>query len=102
MGTLRRAIGMALAVGALAVPTAALASGGVNSGGVNSGGVNSGGVISGSGAGGGSGGGATTTTTGPCAHIASFSNSVGYYSVFAAIWTPYSISGTCSGPVTWT
>jgi hypothetical protein len=88
---------LALIVGALAVPSTALASGGVNSGGVNSGGVNSGGVNSG-----GSGGGSTTTATGPCAHITSFGNATGYYSVFAAIWTSYSISGTCTGPVNWT
>jgi hypothetical protein len=80
-------------LGSVVAPSAALASGGINSGGVNSGGVNSGG----SGA-----GGTTTVASGPCAHITSFGNSTGYYSVFAAIWTSYSISGTCSGPVSWT
>jgi hypothetical protein len=71
----------------------AFASGGINSGGVNSGG------------GGGGGGGSTTTTAPPvsssCAQITTFSNSTGYYSVWAAIWTPFSISNSCAGPVNW-
>ncbi len=87
----------------LALAPAALASGGVNAGGVNGGGVNGGG-----GAGGGGGGGTITTSPAPpptptsCATIASFSNSTGYYSVFAAIWTPFSISDSCVSPASWT
>jgi len=63
----------------------------------------SGGVPGGGSGGGGGGGGAPTTTTapGPCARIASFSNSTGYYSVWAAIWTPFSISNSCASPVNW-
>ncbi len=74
---------------------AAFASGGVNSGGVNSGGGGTGG----------SGGGGTPTTvvpSGTCAQITSFSNSTGYYSVWAAIWTPFSISSSCTSPANWT
>ncbi len=76
-------VGAVLALVAFA--PAALASGGVNSGGVNSGG-------------GGGGGGGTTTPppTTACATIKSFSNSTGYYSVYAAIWTSFSISSTCT------
>jgi hypothetical protein len=90
---------LALSIAAmLALAPAALASGGVNSGGVNAGGVNTGG-------GGGGGGGGTTTTPAPaptsCAKISSFSNSNGYYSVWAAIWTPFSIQSSCSTPVNW-
>ena len=76
---------------------AAYASGGTNSGGVNSGGVNSGGS---------GGGGGTPTTTAPttpkaCASITTFTNTTGYYSVWAAIWTPFSITNGCSSPVNW-
>src|SRR5947209_2224645 len=95
VSSLRRGAVCAAAVAMLALAPNALASGGVNSGGVNSGGVN---------AGGSGGGGATSTTTTPsgsCAKIASFSNSTGYYSVWAAIWTPFSISSSCSVPVNW-
>ena len=63
----------------------ASASGGVNSGGVNSGG---------------GGGGTPPPPAGPCATITSFSNSTGYYSAWAAIWTKFSVSATCSA--TWT
>ena len=66
-----------------------------------SGGVSGGG----SGGGGGGGGGTPTTTAAPapasCARITSFSNSTGYYSVWAAIWTPFSISSSCAAPVNW-
>ena len=76
-------------VGALTLTGgAAFASGGVNSGGVNSGG----------GSGGGGGG---TTTTSTCGQITSFSNSTGYYSVWAAIWTSFSISSSCATPANW-
>ena len=70
----------------------AFASGGVNSGGVNSGGVNSGG-----------GGTATATVpaSGACAQITTFANSTGYYSAWAAIWTQFSITDSCSYPVNW-
>jgi hypothetical protein len=85
---------------ALAPASAFASGGGVNSGGVNAGGVNAGG------GGGGGGGGGSTTSTPPaapssCANITSFSNSTGYYSVWAAIWTPFSISNSCSTPVNW-
>lgn len=72
---------------------AAFASGGTNSGGVNSGGINS-------------GGGGTPTGTAPtppkaCASISTFTNTTGYYSVWAAIWTPFSITNGCPAPVNW-
>ena len=84
----RRLMAVAGMVGVLAVSGGtAFASGGLNSGGVNS------------------GGGGTPTTTAPaagsCAHITGFSNSTGYYSVWAAIWTPFSISDSCGYPVNW-
>ena len=81
------AAGVLLALGSM-VP-AVMASGGVNSGGVNSGG-------------GSGGGGGTVPSPSPaaCAVITSFSNSTGYYSVWAAIWTPFSISTSC-GPANW-
>src|SRR5947209_10762313 len=92
---LRRAVVLLPVLAALAPAPAALASGGVNSGGVNSGGVNSGGVNSGGGGGGSTTTTTTTTTPSSCARIASFSNSNGYYSVWAAIWTSFSISNSC-------
>ena len=90
----KRARSAALALAAaslLAFAPGALASGSTNSGGVNSGGT------------GGGGGGTTTTTTGSgtCATITGFSNSNGYYSVWAAIWTQFSISSKCSGGANW-
>jgi hypothetical protein len=75
---------------ALAFAPPALASGGLDSGG--------------SGGGGGGGGTTTTTTTtssSSCAKITAFSNSTGYYSIWAAIWTSYGISSSCSGQVNW-
>jgi len=91
---MRRRFGVAVAgamLGLAALAPAAMASGGVNSGGVNSGG------------GGGGGGGTTTTTVTPssCVQITNFANSTGYYSVFAAIWTQFSISDTCGYPLNW-
>ena len=78
--------------GLAAYAPAAMASGGLDSGG------------SGGGGGGGGGGGATPTTTVPastsCATITSFSNTTGYYSVFAAIWTKFSFTSSCATPVT--
>ena len=96
---MRRKLSVVIAgavVSLAALAPAAMASGGVNSGGVNSGGVNSGGGS------GGGGGGTTTPTTAPgsCATITGFSNSTGYYSVWAAIWTQFSWSSTCSTSVT--
>jgi hypothetical protein len=92
---MRRLFGTVLAGALLSLATltpAAMASGGVNSGGVNSGG--------------GGGGGGTPVTTVPvstsCAQITSFSNSTGYYSVWAAIWTKFSISDACASPASWT
>lgn len=52
------------------------------------------------GAGGGGGGGSVTPAT-PCASITSFGNSTGYYSVFAAIWTSFSVQNPCGGAVSW-
>lgn len=90
--SLRNAVTAVSAAAMLALAPSALASGGLNSGGVNSGGS------------GGGGGGTTTTTTtssGSCANITAFNNSNGYYSIWAAIWTQFSISSTCSTPPNW-
>lgn len=87
------AVGM---MGLLAVSGGtAFASGGVAGGG--------GGGGAGGGSGGAGGGGAPTTVAPPstCARIASFSNSTGYYSVWAAIWTPFSVSDSCGYAVDW-
>ena len=81
---------------ALALSTgAAFASGGTSTGGSGGGG--------GSGSGGGGGGGTPTTVAPPtsCATITSFSNSTGYYSVWAAIWTPFAVSDSCGYAVNW-
>lgn len=80
--------GLAAVCLSLALAPAALASGG----GVNSGGVNSGGLDSG-GSGGGGGGGKVCT-------ISTLTNRVGYYSIWAAIWTSFSVTGCPSGS-TW-
>src|SRR5438105_4145425 len=67
-----------------------------------SGGLDSGGS---GGSGGGGGGGTTTVTTAPapssCAQFSSFSNTTGYYAVWAAIWTSFSIANSCGSPVNW-
>src|SRR3954447_10324152 len=99
----RAGVAAASVAALLSLAPAALASGDSNSGGVNSGGVNSGGVNSGGGGGtaSGGGGGGGGSTTGSCAKISSLSNSVGYYSVWAAIWSSYSISANCRGNVSW-
>lgn len=89
MRKLRRATVAISAVAMFALAPTALASGGVNSGGVNSGGVNSG------------GGGGGTTTTSTCGAITNFSNSNGYYSVWAAIWTSFTISNNGCAPMNW-
>lgn len=82
-----RVLAAAALVGALTLSGgAAFASGGVNSGGVNSGG-------------GGGGGGTVAPST--CGQITGFSNSTGYYSVYAAIWTQFSISSSCVTPANW-
>jgi hypothetical protein len=97
--TRRGAAALALAA-SLAFAPAALASGG----GVNSGGVNAGGVNAGGGGGGGGGGGKVATAPSSCGTISSFSNTTGYYAVWAAIWTNYSISlSSCGGgsQLTW-
>ena len=95
--SLLRRLGTAAVPAAIALSAlgsgAAYASGGLDSGGAGGGG-------------GASGGGGATTTTAPatptsCAQITSFSNSTGYYSVWAAIWTPFSISESCGVPVNW-
>jgi hypothetical protein len=84
----RRLIAIVGMVGALSLTGGtAFASGGVNSGGVNSGG--------------GSGGGGGTTAPTSCGQITGFSNSTGYYSVWAAIWTQFSISSSCATPANW-
>jgi hypothetical protein len=77
------AIALPLVVGTAGT---AFASGGANSGGVNSGG---------------GGGGGTPVPTGPCVQISSFSNSTGYYSAWAAIWTQFAISNSCGSPFNW-
>src|SRR5947209_9954033 len=92
MQGLKRGAVALCAVSALAFAPTALASGGLDSGG--------------SGGGGGGGGTTTTATTttaslSSCAKITSFSNSTGYYSIWAAIWTPFSISSSCSTPPNW-
>lgn len=56
--------------------------------GVNAGGVNGGG------AGGGGGGSVTPPATGPCATVA-VKNTTGYYKIWAAIWSQYSLTNTC-------
>lgn len=65
-----------------------------------------GGGAGGGGGGGGGGGSGTTTPTQPvstsCAKITSFSNSTGYYSIWAAIWTPFSYTSSCNFAVTGT
>jgi len=95
----RLAMALALAVGALSLAaTSAYASGGADSGGSGGGGS----TTSGGGGGGGSttsGGGSTTTST-SCTKVAAFSNSTGYYSVWAAVWTSVSFTTTCSGGAT--
>lgn len=91
---------MAAVAGVLAVLAlgsgAAFASGGTSGGG--------GGGSGGGGSGGGGGGGGTPTTVAAstsCATITSFSNSTGYYSVWAAIWTPFAVSDSCGYAVNW-
>jgi hypothetical protein len=65
-----------------------------------------GGTAAGTGGGSGGGGGGNTAPTVPvstsCATITSFTNTTGYYSVWAAIWTPYSYTSSCSFAVTFT
>ena len=60
-------------------------------------------MASGGNTGGGGGGGGRTVTTPPAASclINTFSNTTGYYSVYAAIWTPFSISTSCGYAVNW-
>jgi|SRR5947209_6078858 len=88
----RRVAVVASVAASLALAPSAIASGG----GLNSGGVNAGGLTSGGGGGGGGG------TTAPAACISSFSNSTGYYSVWAAIWTSWSVStSSCPGATGW-
>lgn len=57
---------------------------------------------------GGSGGGSTPVTTAPvlpiastCAVITGFSNTTGYYSIWSAIWTKFSIANSCNTPLNW-
>jgi len=85
---LRRAAAATSIAAMLAFAPAALASGGIDSGGSGGGG-------------GGGGGGTTTTPSGPCAQIASFSNTDGYYKIWAAIWTSFSITDNCGYAVNW-
>ena len=97
MKSRRMAVAATGVLAALALSTgAAFASGGTSTGGGSTGGSGSGG--------GGGGGGGTTTTVAPatsCATITSFSNSTGYYSVWAAIWTSFAISDSCGYAVNW-
>lgn len=58
-------------------------------------GTNSGGVNSGGGGGGGGGGGSVTPPpTGPCATV-TVKNTTGYYKIWAAIWSQYSLANNC-------
>ncbi len=101
--SIRRTATTFLVAAALTIIPAALASGGANSGGVNAGGVNAGSTGGGGGGatGGGGGGGGKTVATGPCATIATFSSSVGYYAIWAAIWTQFSVTNNCKHAVAW-
>jgi hypothetical protein len=74
----------------VAAPSA-LAAGGTNSGGVNAGGSPTGG-----------GGGGAAVSSGTCVTITSFGSTTGYYSVFAAVWTPFAVSSTCKSQLEWT
>jgi hypothetical protein len=55
----------------------------------------------GGGGGGAGGGGATTPPPTSCAAITSFANTTGYYSVWAAIWSKFAVSSSCTGIVYW-
>jgi hypothetical protein len=90
VGILRKSAALVVVVMCVAAPSA-LASGGTNSGGVNAGGTSTGG-----------GGGGSTVSSGTCANITGFSNTTGYYSVFAAVWTPFAVSSSCNGQIEWT
>jgi hypothetical protein len=83
----------------ISAPNRGLTTGPASFSGTNSGGVNSGGG-SGGGSGSGGGGGGTTLSSGTCATITSFSNSTGYYSIWAAIWTSFSYTNSCGYAVT--
>lgn len=72
--------GLALAASALVLAPAAWAQGGT---------------------GGGGGGGGSTTPASACPQITGFGNSTGYYSIWAAIWTSYSIQNPCGGAANW-
>jgi len=65
--------------------------------GVNAGGAGGGGSAGGGGGTGGGGGGGAVS----CVNLTQLSNTVGYYSSYAAIWTKQSFTETCGG-VTWT
>ncbi|MCW3039415.1 MAG: hypothetical protein JWM31_1320 [Solirubrobacterales bacterium] len=95
---IKQATALLAASASLILAPAALASGGVNSGGggTSTGGGSTTGTTT-------SGGGTSTGGTGGggrVCSIVSLSNSVGYYSSFAAIWTSFSITG-CPNGTSW-
>jgi hypothetical protein len=90
MGSIKRRIGIAASLVTLLAAAPALAQGGAGGGGAGGGG-----------AGGGGGAPAPPPPATSCAQITAFSNTTGYYSVWAAIWSKYSISNSCGGAVTW-
>ena len=97
------AVALLAACSDVSAPTRGIKSGvSSSSGGVNSGGVNSGGVNTGGGTGGGGGSTTPAPTSTSCAQITSYSNSNGYYSVWAAIWTSFSYTNSCGYAVTMT
>jgi hypothetical protein len=98
MTNLKRNIALVATIATLlpAVPALAQGAGGTGGGGTGGGGTGGGGT-------GGGGGSTTSPVSTSCGHITSFTNTTGYYTVFAAIWAKYSIVNNCGGPtVTWT
>jgi hypothetical protein len=91
MPNIKRRIGIAASLVTLMAAAPALAQGGAAAGG-------------GGGGGGGAGGGgapAPPPVATSCARITAFSNTTGYYSVWAAIWSKYGIANSCGGAVSW-
>jgi hypothetical protein len=95
---IKRGPALLAVLGSLVLAPAALASGGVNSGGGGT--TTGGGTASGGVTGGGTASGGATGGGGRICSVGSLTNSVGYYSSFAAIWTSYGISG-CPNGATW-
>ncbi len=82
MSNLIRGAVVAAVAATLALAPSAFASGGVNSGG-------------------GKPAPAPAPASGSCATISAFSNTDGYYKVWAAIWTNFVIDDACGRPVDW-